>query len=184
RALAEAQARADELQARLTTVAADVGRVEEYAERVRVVQAALGNVEASAARATTSIDELESAKPSLAELAEVKALEGIDGISVVPTLLGENKAGRKQERHEFLYWEYGSRQRFRQAVRMGDWKAVRSQPGAPLELYNLRKDIGEAKNVAAQQPGILAKIVAYLKTCRTDPFPQIEPEKIKGQRYR
>ncbi|MDA2927141.1 arylsulfatase [Acidobacteria bacterium AH-259-G07] len=122
--------------------------------------------------------------PTLAELAEVKPPEGIDGISVLPTLLGENQVGRKQERHEFLYWEYGSRQRFRQAVRMGDWKAVRSQPGAPLELYNLRKDIGEKKNVAAQQPGILAKIVTYLKTCRTDPFPQIEPEKIKGQRYR
>ena len=38
--------------------------------------------------------------------------------------------------HEFLYWEFHERG-FQQAVRMGDWKAVRPQAGEPLELYNL-----------------------------------------------
>ena len=41
---------------------------------------------------------------------------------------------------------------------MGDWKAVRLQPGAPLELYNLNTDLGEKQNVAAQNPEVVAKI--------------------------
>ena len=51
---------------------------------------------------------------------------------------------------------------------MGDWKAVRLQPGAPLELYNLKTDLGEKQNVAAQNPEVVAKIEAYLKTARTE----------------
>ena len=41
-------------------------------------------------------------------------------------------------------------------------------PGKPLELYNLKKDIGETKDVAAANPKIVAKIEEILKTCRTE----------------
>ena len=51
---------------------------------------------------------------------------------------------------------------------MGDWKAVRTQAGAPLELYNLQTDLGEKQNVAGQNPAVVAKIEDYLKTARTD----------------
>ena len=54
------------------------------------------------------------------------------------------------------------------AVRMGDWKALRLKLGAPLELYDLSKDIHEDNNVAAQHPDIVEKIEAYLKTARTE----------------
>ncbi|MDX2178009.1 MAG: arylsulfatase [Bryobacteraceae bacterium] len=102
-----------------------------------------------------------------------------DGMSVVPTL-----TGRTQKPHEFLYWEQpryiGKTAEFAreipmQAVRMGDWKAVRPQPNGPLELYNLKSDIGETKNVAAEQPQVMAKIETYLKTARTEPRPQKNP---------
>jgi arylsulfatase A len=53
-------------------------------------------------------------------------------------------------------------------VRMGDWKAVRTSPSAPIQLYDLRADLGEANNVAAEHPEIVAKIAAYLKTARTE----------------
>ena len=52
---------------------------------------------------------------------------------MLPTLLGQPQTNR----HDFLYWEFHERG-FQQAVRMGDWKAVRPQAGAPLELYNLK----------------------------------------------
>jgi arylsulfatase A-like enzyme len=59
----------------------------------------------------------------------------LDGISVLPLLTGKAQTNR----HDFLYWEFHERG-FQQAVRMGDWKAVRPQAGEPLELYNLKAD--------------------------------------------
>ncbi|MBM3335420.1 arylsulfatase [Candidatus Sumerlaeota bacterium] len=122
--------------------------------------------------------------PTLADLAGTKPPKGIDGISVLPTLLGEDVVGRKQQTHDFLYWELITGMRLQQAVRMGDWKAVRVKQEAPLEIYNLRDDLGETKNVAAEHPDVVARIEAYLKTCRTEPPPQIEPDKPEGQRWR
>jgi arylsulfatase A-like enzyme len=105
--------------------------------------------------------------PTVAELAGAKAPAGLDGISLVPTLLGQQQAGREQPQHEFLYWEFHERGS-KQAVRMGDWKAVRLKLGAPLELYNLKTDIGETTDVAAKHPEVVARIEAYLKTARTE----------------
>jgi arylsulfatase A-like enzyme len=101
--------------------------------------------------------------PTLVELAGGKAPEGIDGISVVPTLLEQGK----QKQHEFLYWEFHE-QGFQQAVRMGDWKAVREKLGGPLELYDLSRDLGEENNVAAANPMVVAQIEKLLATARTD----------------
>ena len=100
--------------------------------------------------------------PTAAELTGGKTPVGLDGLSVVPTLLGKGK----QREHEFLYWEFhegGSQQ----AVRTGSWKAVRAWQG-PIRLYDLRTDLGEDRDVAAQHPEIVAKIEAYLKTARTE----------------
>jgi hypothetical protein len=50
----------------------------------------------------------------------------------------------------------------------GDWKAFRAKLGGPLELYDLAKDLGEAKNIADRHPDVIARIEAYLQTARTD----------------
>jgi arylsulfatase A len=127
--------------------------------------------------------------PTLAELAGAEPPPGIDGISVVPTLLG--KPGQKQ--HEFLYWESsgfdGQTGLMRpnslvQAGRMGDWKGIRNRPQAPLELYNLANDVGETTNVANQHPQIVAKIAAFMATAHVDPPPQLEPEAPPGRAFR
>ena len=84
-------------------------------------------------------------------------------MSIVPVLLGTGVV----KPHEFLYWEFhegGSKQ----AVRMGDWKAIRNKLGEPLELFDLAKDIGEKVNVAEKHPDVVAKVEAYLKTARTE----------------
>lgn len=101
--------------------------------------------------------------PTAAEIAGMQPPKGIDGISFLPTLLGQKQTNR----HEFLYWEFHE-QGSKQAVRMGDWKAVRLAPGQPLELYHLQSDLGESTNLAAERPDIVAKIEDYLKTARSE----------------
>lgn len=107
--------------------------------------------------------------PTLSELAGVKISYSIDGISVVPTLLGQEKVGRQQQKHEFLYWEHPRGKDLMQAVRMDDWKAVRLKGEGQLELYNLKYDIGEYNNMAAANPEVVNEIGVYLKTVRTEP---------------
>jgi len=105
--------------------------------------------------------------PTCCELIGVKAPEGIDGISMAATLLG--RSGEQRE-HEYLYWEFHEQGK-RQAVRMGDWKGIRQNvakdPNGPIELYNLKNDIGEKNNVAVRHPGIVAKIEACMKAAHT-----------------
>ena len=113
--------------------------------------------------------------PTLAELVKSAPPPNLDGVSVLPLLLGGTRPAR-----EFLYWEANAwnakmqkfqPERLAQAVRTGDWKAVRIKAGAPLELYNLRNDPGETKNVAEGNPAVIARIENYLKTARTEPRP-------------
>jgi arylsulfatase A-like enzyme len=105
--------------------------------------------------------------PTCCELVGVETPEAIDGISFVPTLLGRSG---KQKQHEFLYWEFHEQGK-RQAVRMGNWKGVRlnvaKKPDGPIELYDLKGDIGEKNNVADRHPDVVAKMAGYMKTART-----------------
>lgn len=90
--------------------------------------------------------------PTAAELTGQKCPK-TDGLSFLPTLLG--KPG--QARHPFLYWEFYE-QGGAQAVRMGDWKGISKPWGAPLQLYNLKEDLGETRNVAAEHPEVVKRI--------------------------
>ena len=95
--------------------------------------------------------------PTACELAGVKAPENIDGISFLPTLLGN--AGAQKE-HDYLYFEYSGKR----AVRQGKWKAVRLSPKREgVELYNLNADIGEQNNVADQHPEIVKRMKRLMR---------------------
>jgi len=110
--------------------------------------------------------------PTFAELSGTKPLRDIDGISIVPSLLGNNE---KQEFHEFLYWEYSGRQ----AVRMGDWKAYRKDVSSRIELYNLKDDIAEQHNLAEKKPDMLSKMKEIMRDARTESklFPLVRKKK-------
>jgi arylsulfatase len=93
--------------------------------------------------------------PTAAELAGAERPDGIDGLSYLPALLGNDVS---QQEHGHLYWEYHSLGGM-QAVRMGDWKAVRRDivkvDNAPIELYDLGADIGETVDVASLHPAVV-----------------------------
>jgi arylsulfatase A-like enzyme len=89
----------------------------------------------------------------------------LDGVNLLPYLTGE-KTGAP---HDALYWRFGPQV----AIRMGDWKLVKgagmegvaaernekaSMAGA--ELYNLKSDIGEKTNLAAQEPAKVKQLAA------------------------
>jgi arylsulfatase A-like enzyme len=101
--------------------------------------------------------------PTATELALTETPKDIDGISIVPTLVGQPQTNR----HEFLYWEFHERG-FQQAARSGDWKVVRPQADEPLELYHLKTDRGETNNVARQNPQVVEKFETYLRTARQE----------------
>ena len=83
--------------------------------------------------------------------AEVPAKHALDGVNIVPYLTGE----RTGSPHDRLFWRAGGGARF--AVREGDWKLVGGE-GAPTQLFNLATDPGEGKDLAAEQPEVLARL--------------------------
>lgn len=100
--------------------------------------------------------------PTAAAVADVQPPPNLDGISILPALLGQ-----PAQPHEYLYWEFFEHG-FQQALRLGDWKAVRLGPGRPLELYDLGTDIHEQNNIADKHPPVVVRIEAILKMARTD----------------
>jgi arylsulfatase A-like enzyme len=95
--------------------------------------------------------------PTAAAIAGEPPPRQIDGISMLPVLLGKH-----QSSHRFLYWEFheGS---YIQAVLLGRWKALRRGPGSPVELYDLETDVREARNVASKQPAMVRRIVEIME---------------------
>lgn len=100
------------------------------------------------------------------EMAGVEVPENIDGISYLPTLLGE-----PQQKHDFLYWEFPGRG-YKVALRKGKWKAIRQNMKTdindPLELYNLDTDLGEKNNIASEHPEVVAQMTKMLSEAHTN----------------
>jgi arylsulfatase A len=99
---------------------------------------------------------------TLSEITGVKAWDN-DGVSFLPTLLGN---GSKQKKHDYLYFEFPEKGG-QVAVRIGDWKGVKSNmkknKNAPWEIYNLKMDEKETTNVASQYPELVKKFEEILK---------------------
>jgi arylsulfatase A len=102
--------------------------------------------------------------PTCAEITGARIPAGVrtDGLSLVSFL----KGGPAPQR-EYFYWELHEGASL-QALRWGDWKAVRNGPSKPIELYDLKTDAAESKDLAAEKPELVAKAEALMKSARVD----------------
>lgn len=102
--------------------------------------------------------------PTVAEIAGLSAPAGLDGRSFAECFQG---SARKPAGP--LYWEYGhDREVFSQAVRKGDWKAVRNGSKSAVKLYDLAADRGETTDLAQKQPKVVAEMKALMEESRTE----------------
>jgi arylsulfatase len=98
--------------------------------------------------------------PTFCEIAGTGNSVQTDGISFLPTLLGD----REQPEHSFLYWEYPGSDG-QQAVRMGKWKGLRKNirdGNFRLELYDVETDNSETIDLAGYHPEIVARMEEIL----------------------
>ena len=112
-------------------------------------------------RSSDEIIAFQDMMPSFAELAGVDIPENIDGISVANALMG----GKVKNPHKYLYWDYGHcRDRYDQAVRMGNWKGIREGIENKIQLFDLSADIGEETDVSDLHPEIVQQIDEIMQT--------------------
>lgn len=104
--------------------------------------------------------------PTACDLAGVQNSRNSDGISYLPLLMGKKE---KQKNHEYLYWEFNAYMQ-KQAVRKGDWKAVRTgqwnDDTLKVELFNLKEDVEEKVDLSKDHPEILNELNSIM-----DQFP-------------
>lgn len=117
--------------------------------------------------------------PTAAELAGAKIPAGFkpDGLSLVSFL----KGGPAPKR-DYFYFEVHEQASI-QAVRFGDWKAVKNGPSKAIELYDLKADSAEKNDLAAQNPELVARAESLMRTARTeDPnWPMLENQRQRNE---
>lgn len=113
--------------------------------------------------------------PTFCAAADIKPPQGIDGVSLLPTLLGEDG----QTKHDILYWEFPS-YGGQQAVRHGRWKALRREifkGNREWELYDLVSDPNETRDLAAEKPEVVEEMAGLAEGSRVESefFELLEP---------
>lgn len=128
--------------------------------------------------------------PTLLEIAHLPARpeQHVDGVSFVPLLRGSDASPRAA-----IFWHYphyGNQGGAPAgAVREGDWKLIEWYEDGRLELYNLRDDVGEHHDLAAEHPEKVEELHAKLVTWRQSagarmpsPNSNYNPDKPSGRR--
>lgn len=123
--------------------------------------------------------------PTFGELADASDTvpKDCDGLSLIPTWIGEEAAARPQETREFLYWETGPEKNLARAVRLGNLKGIWPAPEKPIEIYDLSVDLAERNNLAAANPEIVEIVRDILVREHVPAPPQIEPEAPDARYY-
>lgn len=105
--------------------------------------------------------------PTFCKLSGAEIPEESDGISFLPTLLGE-----EQTQHPYLYWEFYE-QGGKQAIRAGKWKYVKLNVRDPdkeivQELYNLEHDLSENNNLIEEHPELIKQLEGRMKEAHAE----------------
>jgi arylsulfatase A-like enzyme len=116
---------------------------------------------------------------TVSELTSTGHVPGIDSVSMLPAILGNDGA---QAEHHHLYWEFYERG-FKQAVRRGDWKAIRRfrNDEVTAELYNLADDLSEEHDLADEHADVLAELLAVMDHAHVPSPLWPTPEAVTGE---
>ncbi|WP_439481048.1 arylsulfatase [Cyclobacterium plantarum] len=104
--------------------------------------------------------------PTFADLIGVELEKSVDGISFLPTLLGEGQ----QEAHDHLYWEFHE-QGGKQAIRKGKWKGIKLnvfEGNEDILLFDLENDPGEKNDLSEAHPELVTEIKALMEESRVE----------------
>jgi arylsulfatase A-like enzyme len=102
--------------------------------------------------------------PTILEMANLPLIPGqhIDGASIAELLKGKNAIER-----EAIYWHYphygGCGGTPGASVRMGDYKLIEFFEDGRLELYDLKNDLGEERDIAEKNGELAGKMHGMLK---------------------
>jgi arylsulfatase A-like enzyme len=102
--------------------------------------------------------------PTAAALAGLPPPVRTDGVNLIPTL---RKPSRSPQRAQPFYWEFFEGG-FQQALLQDRWKIIQRAKDNSVELYDLRQDPGEARNLALRQPRMVKNLQNVLARSRTD----------------
>jgi arylsulfatase A-like enzyme len=94
--------------------------------------------------------------PTLLELVRIPVPEGMDGISLLPTVLGQPQTNR----HAWLQWP-ATTSCAESAVRIGNWKVMQRGPGRAIEVYDLETDPGETFDLIGVPMALIRRIVQW-----------------------
>lgn len=105
--------------------------------------------------------------PTAARLVGAAVPEGLDGLPMADAFLAGRDDRVPPAHEQGLYWEFHEGG-FKQAMRLGDWKAVREGLDGPVELYDLARDLGETVDLAATHPDVAEDLGARMVAARTE----------------
>ena len=75
--------------------------------------------------------------------------------------------GWPMPKREYFNWELHEGASI-QAVRWGNWKAVRNGPSKSIEIYDLKNDVAESHDLASANPELVAKAQELLAAAHVD----------------